>query len=637
MNLTQRIVVDLAQQGQAPFTYAVQGDSGIRVLAVDLRANGLPWEIPSEAELMVRYRKPDGTGGTYDTLPDGTKAWSAQGNVLQVALAPQVCAVPGAVKMMLTFIAASDQITTFPLELRVAGQLPEGRHSEDYTNLASWLEKNGKRGASAYEIDVKNGFKGTVEAWLASLHGKDGLTPHIDDNGNWRLGATDTGYPSCGRDGYTPVRGKDYWTEQDLAALNGYVNKAKTYAENADKKAQEAKTAEDEAKKQAAAAANSASYASEAMACVRYPVRDVVVREEFIPGTSLDYRVDIEATQEGAGEPSPENVRPVAGMDSVNLSVTGKNLYDVTKAYLALQGSSAMERNGGTIRLYSTTDKSYIGLRSNRIFVHAGRKYTYSVDVKELISGDVWFGINYAGTSLVTHSSSAAKTGLIKFTFTANESNFVELRLYGTRSNAIGCDVTFANIQFEIGAAETEYEPYVGEEHTIQLPETCYGGFIDYNRRKYVQTHKMFKLKELSWNVTNEGTIYKASFYVGSGYYPIKYNDTYTFGLCSSMQDKKYIADNSIYVSSVGSIIIRSKRFTNEAELKALLSDDDKFVYELRTPIEYDVPDLPTLTALEGKTTVCSNAADLMVTGYMDAKKYIDKKLAELTALTLEV
>jgi hypothetical protein len=38
----------------------------------------------------------------------------------------------------------------------------------------------GKDGKSAYEIAVKNGFKGTEAEWLQSLHGKDGKTPKKD-------------------------------------------------------------------------------------------------------------------------------------------------------------------------------------------------------------------------------------------------------------------------------------------------------------------------------------------------------------------------------------------------------------------------------------------------------------------------
>lgn len=45
-------------------------------------------------------------------------------------------------------------------------------------------------GKSAYELAVEHGFKGTEQEWLASLRGKDGVD---------------------GKDGYTPIKGKDYF------------------------------------------------------------------------------------------------------------------------------------------------------------------------------------------------------------------------------------------------------------------------------------------------------------------------------------------------------------------------------------------------------------------------------------------
>lgn len=63
--------------------------------------------------------------------------------------------------------------------------------------------------------------------------GADGITPTIGPNGNWFLGATDTGKPSRGETGtpgkdgakgapgapgaagHTPVKGTDYWTAAD--------------------------------------------------------------------------------------------------------------------------------------------------------------------------------------------------------------------------------------------------------------------------------------------------------------------------------------------------------------------------------------------------------------------------------------
>ena len=45
--------------------------------------------------------------------------------------------------------------------------------------------------------------------------GADGITPTIGTNGNWYLGTSDTGKPSRGEKGDTPVKGVDYWTEED--------------------------------------------------------------------------------------------------------------------------------------------------------------------------------------------------------------------------------------------------------------------------------------------------------------------------------------------------------------------------------------------------------------------------------------
>lgn len=64
-------------------------------------------------------------------------------------------------------------------------------------NIEAQFKDVGVKGASAYEIAVMRGFQGTVDEWLESLHGEDGKP----------------GTP--GKDGYTPVKGKDYWTETD--------------------------------------------------------------------------------------------------------------------------------------------------------------------------------------------------------------------------------------------------------------------------------------------------------------------------------------------------------------------------------------------------------------------------------------
>lgn len=65
----------------------------------------------------------------------------------------------------------------------------------DYKDIQFVRGLNGENGKSAYELAVDNGFDGSEQEWLASLHGKDGI------------------------DGYTPVKNTDYFTDADKEEL----------------------------------------------------------------------------------------------------------------------------------------------------------------------------------------------------------------------------------------------------------------------------------------------------------------------------------------------------------------------------------------------------------------------------------
>ena len=80
-------------------------------------------------------------------------------------------------------------------------------------------------------LKVKNGSKGSTGA-----DGTDGITPHIGDNGNWYLGATDTGKPSRGAAGSAGQAGKDGKSAYQYAQEGGYTG---TEAEFSQKLAEE--------------------------------------------------------------------------------------------------------------------------------------------------------------------------------------------------------------------------------------------------------------------------------------------------------------------------------------------------------------------------------------------------------------
>lgn len=59
------------------------------------------------------------------------------------------------------------------------------------------------------------------------LKGDDGLTPYVGSNNNWWIGDIDTGVlarGTDGEDGYTPVKGMDYFTEEEIQQIQNEVS-----------------------------------------------------------------------------------------------------------------------------------------------------------------------------------------------------------------------------------------------------------------------------------------------------------------------------------------------------------------------------------------------------------------------------
>lgn len=117
--------------------------------------------------------------------------------------------------------------------------------------------------------------------------GTDGITPTIGDNGNWFLGATDTGKPSRGATGDTGPTGKDAPQINDTAITTTNPWSSKHIVDMLCPPLEES---------------------GNPVVC--YPVA----------GYPLGVKAKWEPMQEGSGTPSPENIRPIKGRDSVTIT-----------------------------------------------------------------------------------------------------------------------------------------------------------------------------------------------------------------------------------------------------------------------------------------------------------------------------
>lgn len=154
-------------------------------------------------------------------------------------------------------------------------------------------------------------------------------------------------------------------------------------------------------------------------------------------------QVDLEPIQEGSGDPSPSNVRPIRGHSGVDVNVGGKNLFDPTSVMVK---DSTLDGDTFTTNFINS---SYYTSKS-KVFP-AG---TYTVS----ITSDNCYLIVYIerenGTRLFLRALTTSSPDRKFYTFTAEEEFVIRWggnEPYGTYTY---------KIQLELGSTATPYEPY---------------------------------------------------------------------------------------------------------------------------------------------------------------------------------
>lgn len=140
--IIKQITVDLMKPGDTPTIHAVQGEYNIRGIQLILLNEGIPWQVPTDALVTVRYGRINLTGGYYDTLPDGSKAWSIENNTVKILFAPNMMSAAGTVFTQVEILYRDQMLVTFPLRLLVVGNPALDVVDEEmYINCRQWVEK----------------------------------------------------------------------------------------------------------------------------------------------------------------------------------------------------------------------------------------------------------------------------------------------------------------------------------------------------------------------------------------------------------------------------------------------------------------------------------------------------------------
>ena len=255
MQITQSIDLNLSIDGIPPQLHMPQGDSNTRAIVAALWDGAQPYNIPTDAAVMVRFRKPDGTGGLYDTTESGSKV-TFSGNTVTAPVATQMLAVPGIVMTEINVYAPGSYVPTNSrgdvdsdgvvtqddlkmLAYHLSGTQPLEDASnadangdgvidaKDLTYMSQQLDKAAKKLSSfAFALCVapcvytdafiiSSDYYNILSTDISKVLAIETYPPIIGENGNWFFWDTsakkytDTGKTSKGADGITPHIGEN--------------------------------------------------------------------------------------------------------------------------------------------------------------------------------------------------------------------------------------------------------------------------------------------------------------------------------------------------------------------------------------------------------------------------------------------
>lgn len=338
-----------------------------------------------------------------------------------------------------------------------------------------------------------------------------------------------------------------------------------------------------------------------------------------VAGYPLGCKASWEPTQKGTGDPSPENVRPIKGRDSVTVERCGENLvkYPYSSSSASRNGLVFTSQQDGSIVVNGTaTVDTWFPFRwdiEKRLPINT--PMTLSGCPAGGSSGSYYIGLYLGGKRFADMGNGNTD---VKFT-TREIASRVEVSIIkGTVCN----NLTFYP-KIEVGTTITPYSKYTGQTATLTIPSTIYGGTVDAVTGEGQETWKLLTLDGVSEKFVNEYDDYW-------NLLPMN-----TPGI--SNQNIDYIISSHFYHAFGGNITgflfttsnMMKRYFATPDELNAYLSAQYaagtpvQVCYKLTEPVPFTATGPQPIPALSGVNTLLTDADSATVTGRADPIKRI--------------
>ena len=359
-------------------------------------------------------------------------------------------------------------------------------------------------------------------------------------------------------------------------------------------------------------------------------------------GPALELITYIKPFQTGSGDPSPVNMRVIHGWDVTEATGAGRNLFsprDIKPLPYTINGITFSDGGDGKIAISGTaTATASMALinrgAGKRDFIKAG---TYTVSGSANQTNATVYYVFYADqTVAMTESFLTVQTssGSPQKTFTLDRDCY-----YGCYIAIVAgkTPTGYTTPQLEIGTEATTYEPYQARTLTAELPETVYGGLINWTKGEMMVDKGKIVLDGNNFKVTSVYQTSDGVYYASLGLPRYSFQTTVdrpNNPLSDKLVTKKTVQEGCCYITGSTNktlviALIDQSLTTVDAINEWLANNPITIVYDLAEP--YTIQLTPQqLNMLKGVNNVWSNTGDTELTYIADTKTYIDEKFDEL-------
>ena len=312
-----------------------------------------------------------------------------------------------------------------------------------------------------------------------------------------------------------------------------------------------------------------------------------------------------EPVQEGSGEPSPDNIRPISGRETVSVERCGENLIDSARVV------EVSAPYGLTVQ-YVSGKITISGIYSNP---SATASFTF-------------MSLSYrlpptTGFMLLGLKTSGCKIDGVRFTNNkARDRIAIDIK---ECTNGEKVEISFYLIAYVGTTAPTTYAPYTGQTATLTLPRTIYGGTVDAVTGEGQET----------WKITTiDAKKIKFSSYGNDRFWNLPHHTADGATGASKIICSHFISSTFLVNEPYAFFFKQPNRLQNLFSSVDELNDycaaqyaagtPVQIVYQsLKEPVPFTATGAQPIPALPGVNTIMTDADSVMVTGRADPIKRI--------------